>query len=717
MAPTASDWQSFFEDAIQGYNSGIKLPSLNPLTNVFRGNMGLRPADSLQGAVNQPLGYNESLLNPGAARGLNFSTDTAFQGSFAESDPLQGYQQGGVVPGQGEGDKIPIMAEPGEIVIPNEVVNVFGPDYFLGLIDAGKAVARRQAGGLSDVPSTPPPPASRMEEEDDPSESGYQQGGTVQPPYGEYDYDGYQQQTGLRTPLSGGHWPDTFKRQSHMTFSDESKYSSPDQQGGRWASLPTAIRGVRADHFYASPYNLTQHSPEEMREYFQNHPEEGTLHLPEGYADGGLVMDPDWKQKMQNASLGLGSPLVVERPTPPAPQPAPGRGALEYNPNWAKEMPQTVHRMGEDLYPYRKAIYDFVAQGTPNAQSFEQATGRAPVAPSAASAKAATPQTRAATASSSPKVSAPASSQRQVSTGSKQRPTRRSGTGRGVNSGAQGSQQTVRSSDPYLVNTGGPLPSNNLDFMNQQNVANKPYITADDLLAAMAGNKGGGVKPPQGVEIGEVGSTPGWGEKFVPVTTLSPGGGKTIEVVYPGAGGKMPAYHEIPAGLTFDEFYKQAKGLGLSQKDQLALKEMMAKIEREQAATKKENAQIGYITGPQTAAEWARASNESAGAGERSAGANLKRGQLRELQSFPGGRAKTKMQVDAIDKDITEVSKNIRLSKAERAQQLKVLRNRRNALIGLESEPTIRRVVGTGTDKKTGKRVIRYDNGDLEYAK
>jgi hypothetical protein len=124
--------------------------------------------------------------------------------------------------------------------------------------------------------------------------TGYAEGGMV-----DYDMAGYQEKHGqpvMRTP--GQHFSDEFKYPNHMTFSDQSKYSTPEQQGGRWAQLPgSGIPGnIGSDqwHFYASPFNVKQHGAEKLQQYFKEKEPGNVLHLPNdqgGYEEGGMVSD------------------------------------------------------------------------------------------------------------------------------------------------------------------------------------------------------------------------------------------------------------------------------------------------------------------------------------------------------------------------------------------------------------------------------------------
>jgi hypothetical protein len=80
-----------------------------------------------------------------------------------------------------------------------------------------------------------------------------------------------------------GHLPDTWKKPNHPTFSEESQYSSPENQGGRWIQLSPADK----DHpegtwaFQASSANLKYQSAEALKSYFGTVEKGNTLVLPQ----------------------------------------------------------------------------------------------------------------------------------------------------------------------------------------------------------------------------------------------------------------------------------------------------------------------------------------------------------------------------------------------------------------------------------------------------
>jgi len=75
-----------------------------------------------------------------------------------------------------------------------------------------------------------------------------------------------------------GHFPDTFKKPNHPTFSDESRYSTPANPGGHWSE---GYPGKYA--FWASPANLQYRTPEELQQYMQQTEPDTTLIFPWQY--------------------------------------------------------------------------------------------------------------------------------------------------------------------------------------------------------------------------------------------------------------------------------------------------------------------------------------------------------------------------------------------------------------------------------------------------
>ena len=104
-----------------------------------------------------------------------------------------------------------------------------------------------------------------------------QQPGMVTPmaPQSDYDYAGYAAKYGQPDQSKGQHLTDEFKLPNHITFSQESKYSKKGQEGGKWVKEKDG-----SWTFYASEYNLKNHTPEELMEYFARHERGNRLVLP-----------------------------------------------------------------------------------------------------------------------------------------------------------------------------------------------------------------------------------------------------------------------------------------------------------------------------------------------------------------------------------------------------------------------------------------------------
>ena len=88
----------------------------------------------------------------------------------------------------------------------------------------------------------------------------------------DYDYEGFK--ASGQKQGANGHYPDTFKLPNHMTFSSESKYSKPGQEGGKWSQVDGKW------HYAPSEWNLKQHTAAEMQDYFKKTEPDSVLDLP-----------------------------------------------------------------------------------------------------------------------------------------------------------------------------------------------------------------------------------------------------------------------------------------------------------------------------------------------------------------------------------------------------------------------------------------------------
>lgn len=106
---------------------------------------------------------------------------------------------------------------------------------------------------------------------------------------------------GVKPDPGRGHFPDTFKKPNHPTFSDQSQYSGVDDgkggtlQGGKWGD---------DNSFTPSATNLQTHSAGDLANYFQKVEPDSKLNLPQSSpssptpapADGSPQANPDAQQ-------------------------------------------------------------------------------------------------------------------------------------------------------------------------------------------------------------------------------------------------------------------------------------------------------------------------------------------------------------------------------------------------------------------------------------
>jgi len=99
----------------------------------------------------------------------------------------------------------------------------------------------------------------------------------------------YDDRFDTRTPEekeAGVHSTDKGKLPNYPTFSDESIYSRPGQEGGSWKYLDQNNKEMEENekggtwHFYASPYNVMQHGSDGLQKHFQTVDKDSVLHLP-----------------------------------------------------------------------------------------------------------------------------------------------------------------------------------------------------------------------------------------------------------------------------------------------------------------------------------------------------------------------------------------------------------------------------------------------------
>lgn len=98
------------------------------------------------------------------------------------------------------------------------------------------------------------------------------------------DYDMEAAKKAGVQPDERGHYPDTFKLPTHITFSDESMYHNPINQGGHWDH-------VQGDewNFTPGPANLQHHTVQELQDYFKkNEPNSHLILNDQGTQTAGM---------------------------------------------------------------------------------------------------------------------------------------------------------------------------------------------------------------------------------------------------------------------------------------------------------------------------------------------------------------------------------------------------------------------------------------------
>lgn len=94
-----------------------------------------------------------------------------------------------------------------------------------------------------------------------------------------YDYDmrgWYKANPNADPNAEGVHYPDTFKKPNHPTFSDQSQYHSDDTPGGHWDQQPD-----KSYSFTPSSTNLKYQSKEDLQDYFNRVEKGNKLNLPQ----------------------------------------------------------------------------------------------------------------------------------------------------------------------------------------------------------------------------------------------------------------------------------------------------------------------------------------------------------------------------------------------------------------------------------------------------
>jgi hypothetical protein len=103
-----------------------------------------------------------------------------------------------------------------------------------------------------------------------------------------YDYDMRGAFKANAGQSENNHFPDTFKKPNHPSFSDQSVYHGADgQQGGSWAKDDQGKWS-----FTPGPANLEMHGPDRLRDYFQRSDPDVNVNLPAKSQSQALPFDP-----------------------------------------------------------------------------------------------------------------------------------------------------------------------------------------------------------------------------------------------------------------------------------------------------------------------------------------------------------------------------------------------------------------------------------------
>jgi len=128
---------------------------------------------------------------------------------------------------------------------------------------------------LDPLPDTVDPYTTKLNPSD---EVRYQVWRAALPPdlRNDMDYDLRGAYSSGAKPTSREHFTDQYKKPNHITFSDQSMYSTPENMGGKWVETP----GTDGGTFYATKANLIHHSPAELQQYFKTNEPKWKVQLP-----------------------------------------------------------------------------------------------------------------------------------------------------------------------------------------------------------------------------------------------------------------------------------------------------------------------------------------------------------------------------------------------------------------------------------------------------
>ena len=93
------------------------------------------------------------------------------------------------------------------------------------------------------------------------------------------DYDLQGAFLGNAQAAANNHLSDQWKKPNHITFSDQSQYSTPQMQGGHWSE-----DGQKAGVYWASQQNLNNSGALGLSNYFSNYEPDWPVILPISYS-------------------------------------------------------------------------------------------------------------------------------------------------------------------------------------------------------------------------------------------------------------------------------------------------------------------------------------------------------------------------------------------------------------------------------------------------
>ncbi len=119
-------------------------------------------------------------------------------------------------------------------------------------------------------------------------------------PIPDYDIEGYIKKYGVPDQSKGQHLTDEFKLPNHITFSTDSKYSTPEKPGGVWSK-----RSDNKWSYTPSDFVLQTHSAEKLQEYFKKYEPDSELILPKKGQFSGYELKQSGLKALLRAREGM----------------------------------------------------------------------------------------------------------------------------------------------------------------------------------------------------------------------------------------------------------------------------------------------------------------------------------------------------------------------------------------------------------------------------